>query len=192
LYVQWTGACATMCMWRQEDNLQDNLQELILSFHQVGSGFETQVISLGGRYLNPRSPLATLGKWCTCLRACVCVCVCVFMCVYDCKLMADVGTLSPSPFYIIHWGRSLSESQSSLIQLASLLSLLLGSLFLPFRVGTIGEPPCPPYLLVLSRSILKPSCLKGKHFNHWAISPAPVAWYFMSPRSTLKLSCNLL
>lgn len=45
----------TVCVWRSEDNLQ----ELVLSFHCVGSGDQTQVVRPGSKRVYPQSWLAS-------------------------------------------------------------------------------------------------------------------------------------
>lgn len=76
-------------------------------------------------------------------------------------------------FYIIHRG-SFSVRQSSLTQVGSLASLLLGSFYplsLHSKTGTTGRLPFLPNISLgfCEFSLFWFSCLCGNHFNCWAI-----------------------
>lgn len=52
--MEYGHVCITAPMWGSENNLR----ELILSFHHVGSKVQSQDARLGSRHLYPPSPLA--------------------------------------------------------------------------------------------------------------------------------------
>lgn len=48
-YVKGEGTCTMTCVWRSEDNLK----ELALSSHHVGSRDQAQAVRLGNKHLYP-------------------------------------------------------------------------------------------------------------------------------------------
>lgn len=53
------GTHATVCSWSSEGNLQ----ELVASFQDAGSGNQTQIMRFESRYLHPLRHLADSGPW---------------------------------------------------------------------------------------------------------------------------------
>lgn len=106
-----------------------------------------QAISFGGGYLYPLSYPVILGK--CCVDAFTNICLCVSVCVnhHSCQESSFIVFPPYSP------RQGLSVSQSSLAQLPSPLSLLLGFPVSSFQTGTVGEPSCLPRFFGLSSPV---------------------------------------
>lgn len=128
----------------------------------------------------------------TCIFSCVCIaCLLIcghtylrstslhvygYMCVCMRKPKADTKSHLPFLFYIIDWGSSLNQAQSSWVRLVLLASWFLGVLPLPSEVRITGRLPHPSAFTWLLRVwSFQFSCFPDKHLVT-ALSPQSQSW----------------
>jgi hypothetical protein len=92
----------------------------------------------------------------------------------------------PSSFlYLIHWYRSLSQTQS-FRDMVSLTSLLILEIPSPWLLGWFCNHPT--FIWLSRESELLSMCLSSKYLDHWATSPAYNSWvsYGSKSRKVIK------
>lgn len=137
--------------------------------HSPVSAFPRAGITVGshGTWLwTPGLLLCILFPVCLCMWGGAHVWRCMCVCTHVCPWLMSVIT-----FYLIHWGRSLSQIQSSQICQSAWPACPADPLS-PSEVEiTRGYHAHSAWMLGLRHQAPRP--VSGNRFNHWALSPSP-------------------